>query len=105
MQSILRFGTTLAILSLFANLSSGSVIRHLSAAPEADLEQPIKELYVNPWPGARLMSISPMGWAFNFTEPMKRIVEIGSRAQDSLLPLLGESQIKVSGNYSPWWSR
>jgi hypothetical protein len=49
---------------------------------------------VTNWPGASLQALSPTIWAFNFTEPMKRILEIGPTAQSALLPLISDTRIK-----------
>ena len=53
----------------------------------------ISELYTHPWAGAE-NTCSPMCWDFQFTQPMQKILEIGSAAQDALLENLDDENIK-----------
>ena len=53
----------------------------------------ISELYTHPWAGAE-NNCSPMCWDFQFTQPMQKILEIGSAAQDALLENLDNKAIK-----------
>lgn len=53
----------------------------------------ISELYAHPWAGAE-NSCSPMCWDFQFTQPMQKILENGSAAQDVLIENLKDEDIK-----------
>lgn len=53
----------------------------------------ISELYTHPWAGAE-NNCSPMCWDFRFTQPMQKILEIGSAAQDALIENLDDENIK-----------
>src|SRR5258708_6881827 len=51
---------------------------------DAEVLALIAELYTNSWPGPENNCESPMCRHFKFTEPMKKILEIGSPAQELL---------------------
>ncbi len=53
----------------------------------------ISELYTHSWAGAE-NNCSPMCWDFQFTQPMQKILEIGSAAQDVLIENLDDVNIK-----------
>jgi len=53
----------------------------------------ISQLYTHPWAGA-VNECSPMCWDFQFTQPMQKILEIGSTTQDALLENLDNETIK-----------
>ncbi len=53
----------------------------------------ISELYTHSWAGAE-NNCSPMCWNFQFTQPMQKILEIGSAAQDVLIENLDDVYIK-----------
>jgi len=53
----------------------------------------ISELYTHSWAGAE-NNCSPMCWDFQFTQPMQKILEIGSVAQDVLIENLDDVNIK-----------
>lgn len=53
----------------------------------------ISELYTYPWAGAE-NNCSPMCWDFQFTQPMQKILKIGSAAQNVLIENLDDENIK-----------
>lgn len=53
----------------------------------------ITELYTHPWTGM-INECNPMCWDFEFTQPMQKILEIGSAAQDVLIENLDDGNIK-----------
>jgi hypothetical protein len=94
MRYFLRSATTFLLVGLLIGSAPASQTQEKPPKPQRELDQLIKALYTTHWLGARLMSISPTGWAFNFTEPMKRILEIGPSAQNTLLPLISDPLVK-----------
>lgn len=57
------------------------------------IEALVRELYRHRWPGAQIVA-QPMVWQFNFTEPMKALLEIGAPAQGALLKRLTDPAIE-----------
>lgn len=53
----------------------------------------VTELYSHPWAGAE-NNCNPMCWDFHFTQPMQKILEIGSAAQTFLIESLDDNNIK-----------
>jgi len=60
---------------------------------DVDTRTLISELYTHSWAGAE-NNCSPMCWDFQFTQPMQKILEIGSVAQDVLIENLDDVNIK-----------
>jgi hypothetical protein len=81
----------------------------LSQDHRTEIAKLISTLYREPWQGAVNLR-NPTSWNFNFTQPMKRLLEIGSSAQQPLLAKLLEPEItakssfcsEVSGTSSRW---
>jgi len=59
-----------------------------------DIQSLIADLHNHPWSGGEIIGESPTMWNFAFTEPMLRILEIGSPAQEVLLAKIDDAQIK-----------
>jgi hypothetical protein len=60
---------------------------------DAEIRALVAELYAHPWAGAE-NECSPMCWDFHFTEPMQKLLVIGPPAQELLLELIDDPQIK-----------
>jgi len=54
----------------------------------------ISQLYQNPWAGAARIGESPTIWEFGLTEPMKKILDAGQKAQPDLLEEVNNPEIK-----------
>jgi hypothetical protein len=63
----------------------------LPAATNADIENWIEQLKSFPWEGPK--NYMPL-WVFNFTKPMRQILDVGAPAQDPLLRHLSDPAIK-----------
>ena len=61
---------------------------------EARLRTLIDQLSQNKWHGAQIIGDAPLIWDFGFTEPMKKLFEIGKPAQDALLKEIKNPSIK-----------
>jgi hypothetical protein len=61
------------------------------AATSADIENWIEQLKSFPWEGPQ--NYMPL-WVFNFTKPMRQILDVGAPAQDPLLRHLSDPAIK-----------
>lgn len=86
-----RQATVAVLVVLALSVSAFPQDRQLSA--EAAARKLIAELYVHAWEGAE-NSCSPMCWNFHFTEPMQKILNVGTPAQDALLEKLDDAAIK-----------
>jgi hypothetical protein len=64
-----------------------------SRSSTADIEALIDQLRLYPWKGPENFT-RPIHWVFNFTDPMRKILEIGPQAQTLLLHHLKEEAIK-----------
>ena len=60
---------------------------------DAETRTLVSELYTHPWAGAENYC-SPMCWDFRFTQPMQKILKIGSASQDTLIENLNDEKIK-----------
>ena len=60
---------------------------------DQDVRNLISELRKQKWEGVGAVSI-PLSWDFQFTEPMRRILEIGGPAQHALLENIDDPSIK-----------
>jgi hypothetical protein len=82
--------------SIIAILLVASMNVHLVGqqnSRDAEIRDLIAELYTHPWSGVE-NSCSPSCWNFNFTEPMLKILEKGSSAQELLLEKINDTRIK-----------
>ena len=61
-------------------------------AQEPRIQQLIEALHQQPWPGAWNLG-NPAAWMFNFSEPMKLLLEVGAPAQKPLLERISDSAI------------
>jgi hypothetical protein len=66
--------------------------RGTNAVRQNDIDRLIAALYRQPWQGAVNLT-TPICWEFNFTQPMKRLLKIGPKAQDPLLAKLFDPAI------------
>jgi len=90
----MKIAKRIAILNAILLVASTSVyLQEQQNSKDAEIRGLIAELYTHPWPGAE-NSCSPMCWDFHFTEPMQKLLEIGSPAQESLLGRIDDPQIK-----------
>ena len=75
-------------------VSAGAHSQKGASNTAATKQSLIADLYDHPWAGASLEVISPTMWAFGFTKPMLRLLEIGPDAQGMLLDKLSDPLIK-----------
>jgi hypothetical protein len=84
----------IALLIAIVLVASTSVhLQEQQSPKDTEIRALIAELYTHPWAGAE-NSCSPPCWNFNFTEPMLKILERGSSAQELLLEKINDPQIK-----------
>jgi hypothetical protein len=84
----------ITILTAILLAASPSVYLHEQQnSKDAEIRSLIAELYTHSWSGAE-NGCSPMCWDFHFTEPMQKILEIGSPSQELLLERINDPQIK-----------
>ena len=83
------------VIVIFAMLlfSMNSCSQEKKTSQEAKNQNLISGLYIHPWAGAENYC-SPMCWDFQFTEPMQKILKIGSTTQNTLLENLNDEKIK-----------
>jgi len=94
MSYVRTLASTFLLVSFLIGSVRGSQTQESHPNPQQELKQLIGTLHSTHWLGATLQSSSPTAWAFNFNEPMKRILEIGPPAQDALLPLISDPLLK-----------
>jgi hypothetical protein len=85
---------TLTIVMLLLVLSSSAFSQVSRNDSKSETEALITDLYSHPWSGVEMVSESPTIWDFAFTEPMLKILKIGSPTQEALLTKLDDSRIK-----------
>jgi hypothetical protein len=80
-----------------AGLATGNKITVDSIVPasvaDGEIRHLIEELRSHPWSGPKNYTV-PMQWVFDFTEPMLKILEAGSTAQDILMTYLDDQKIR-----------
>jgi len=59
---------------------------------QTQIAELIEALYKQPWPGAENRG-NPTYWEFNFTDPMKQLLDIGPAAQEPLLTKVFDLEI------------
>ena len=73
-------------------ISSLLVCLFVTSTKAEDIPRLIGDLHSHPWSGRQIVSI-PMSRNFNFTDPMKALLEIGPAAQKPLLASLSDTSI------------
>src|SRR5258706_3749525 len=92
--NIMNLTKRVTILTAVLFVASTSVYLHEQQnSKDAEVLGLIAELYTNAWQGPENHCESPMCWHFKFTEPMKKILEIGSPAQELLLEKVDDPKI------------
>jgi hypothetical protein len=82
------------ILIAICILPTCALARRQDGGHKPEVRELIAELRKHPWPGPRPVAI-PLEWDFQFTEPMLKILEVGSSAQDALIESLHDPEIKA----------
>jgi hypothetical protein len=90
MNSIKRVTILTAILFV---ASTSVYLQEQQNSKGAEVLGLIAELHTHSWSGPENRCDAPICWDFKFTEPMKRILEIGSPAQELLLEKVDDPQI------------
>jgi hypothetical protein len=81
------------ILIAICILPTCTLARRQDGGRKPEVRELIAELRKHPWPGPRPVAI-PLEWDFQLTEPMLKILDLGSPAQDALIESLRDPEIK-----------
>lgn len=84
--------TFILIYLLFNGFSSNAHTRTVGQSEE--INKLIAELYNYSWYEPQIEAVSPTIWNFDFTEPMEKILKLGTVAQDPLLEKISDPRIK-----------
>lgn len=87
MKHWIKLISLLAVSLALGNFASGQ------GHGNTDIEDLVSQLYKAPWSGAELIGESPTVWDFQLTEPMRKILEIGSLAKNPLLVRIGQHEV------------
>lgn len=87
-MSLLKPMLALLSISIFSMIHSFRIV-----AQEPDMQSLIRELHAHRWEGAHALAI-PLQWDLRLTEPMRKVLEIGSSAQKDLLDHINDPAIK-----------
>jgi hypothetical protein len=82
----------LAVLFVLTDCVTGQQTK-IASTSSAEIEGLVDQLRLYPWEGHRNFT-SPIHWVFNFTDPMRKILETGSAAQEILLRHLNDEGTK-----------
>jgi len=88
MMSLCKFVFALILISAISMIHSVEV-----KGQESDIKNLIRDLHQHRWEGPSALA-SPLQWDFQLTEPMRKILEIGSPAQQELINHINDPSIK-----------
>ena len=93
-NSLVIGGLVILIAAIFAPVSC-AICQETKVPPatDADIEGWVDQLKSYSWEGPKNYT-SPMHWIFNFTVPMRKILDAGAPAQQVLLRHLGDPEIR-----------
>jgi hypothetical protein len=83
-RQLARSVSLLLLTVLFVSIDCATCQQTKVSRSDADIEVLVDQLRLYSWRGPENFT-SPIHWVFNFTDPMRKILEVGSPAQEVLL--------------------
>jgi hypothetical protein len=83
-RQLARSVSLLLLTVLFVSIDCATCQQAKVSRSDADIESLVDQLRLHSWKGPENFT-SPIHWVFNFTDPMRKILEVGSPAQEVLL--------------------
>jgi hypothetical protein len=87
-MSLYKFALALILISAISMITSVEV-----KGQDPNIKNLIRDLHQHRWEGPYAIA-SPLQWDFQLTEPMRKILEIGSAAQQDLIDNINDPSIK-----------